>query len=104
MPRRKTQLCEATSVTTVAEPSKNKRGPSTMFASRRAGNRVIKTERTQLCNGTEAQMTEDSADGAREYGRGHEPQAPLVPTEKDLQRCAVEKDAESVANLNRCEV
>ena len=31
-------------------------------------------------------------------------QAPLVLAEGDLQRCAVEKDAESVANLNRCEV
>ena len=31
-------------------------------------------------------------------------QAPLMLTEGDLQRCAVEKDAESVANLNRCEV
>ena len=30
--------------------------------------------------------------------------APLMLTEGDLQRCAVEKDAESVANLNRCEV
>jgi len=25
-------------------------------------------------------------------------------TEGDLQRCAVEKDADPVANLNRCEV
>ena len=31
-------------------------------------------------------------------------QAPLMLTEGELQRCAVEKDAESVANLNRCEV
>ncbi len=74
-----------------------------MFASRRSGNRVIKTERTQLCNGTEAQMTEDSADGAQEHGGGHEPRAPLVLTEGDLQRCAVEKDADRVANLNRCD-
>ncbi len=50
-------------------------------------------------------MTEDSADGAREHDGGHKPQeAPLMLTEGDLQRCAVEKDAESVANLNTCEV
>jgi hypothetical protein len=28
----------------------------------------------------------------------------LLHTEGNLQRCAVEKDAEGIANLNRCEV
>lgn len=31
-------------------------------------------------------------------------QAPLILAEGDRQRCTVEKDAESGANLNRCEV
>jgi hypothetical protein len=48
-------------------------------------------------------MTEDSADGAREHDVGDEPRAPLMLTEGDVQRRAVENEAESVANLNRCE-
>ena len=68
------------------------------FSKRRLGG----VDTFALC--TEAQMTEDSADGAREHDVGHEPRAPLRLTEGDLQRCAVEKDAESVANLNTYEV
>ena len=49
-------------------------------------------------------MTEDSADGAREHDGGHKPQAPLMLTKGDVQRCAFEQDAESVANPNCCEV
>jgi hypothetical protein len=49
-------------------------------------------------------MTEDSADDAREHDGGHKPRAPLMLTQGDLQRCAFEKDTESVANLNGCEV
>jgi hypothetical protein len=45
---------------------------------------------------------------AVEGADGHDPNAAcgeedIIGT-KEVQRCAVEKDAESVANLNRCDV
>ena len=40
----------------------------------------------------------------REHDGGHKPRAPLMLSEGDLQRCAVEEDGDAVANLNGREV